>query len=201
MLVSILSPGADMQKLIRAVIVVIATAIYLTALRLLVSSEQPYYILGIGLVGLASWLMGAVSGMVVALLLIPLTDAVYGNYVISRDFIKLAGSPPYIAMQVLAAVGMGLLRKEKKYTISKEAELEEANERLQTVLSQVKELGGVHSFCGTCKKIMDDQGNWQNTDQFLKTYTKMEFSHCMCPDCAEDFRKANDDFKDQSTSS
>ena len=79
---------------------IVAIAIYLVALRLLISSEQPYYVLGIAVVGLAAWLMGAVSGMVVALLLIPLTDAVYGNYVISRDFIKLAGSPPYIAMQV-----------------------------------------------------------------------------------------------------
>ncbi len=178
-----------MNVYIKTVIVVFATALYLTALRLLVYSEQPYYILGIGVVGLTAWFLGMVSGLVMALLLIPITSVVYGDYVIARDFMKLASSPAYISMQVFAAVGMGFLRQEKRLNTVKEAQLEEANNQLQAVLARVRELGGVHSLCGTCKKIMDDQGEWQKVDEFLKKNTKMEFSHCICPDCAEDFKK------------
>ncbi|VGO14314.1 hypothetical protein PDESU_02873 [Pontiella desulfatans] len=179
-----------MNKILKAAVLLIATALYLLTLRLFVSSDQPYYILGIGIVGLAAWFFGTVTGLVMAMLLVPLTDLVYGNHVIVRDFIKLASSPAYISMQVLAAIGMGFLRREKKALSKKETELEETNDRLQNVLAQVKEPGGIHSLCSTCKKIVDDGGEWQDVDHFLRQHTKMEFSHCICPDCADAFKKS-----------
>ena len=61
--------------------------------------------------------------------------------------------------------------------------------RLQTILSQVQELGGLHNMCRECKKIQSDDGNWQAIDEYLKLQTKMEFSHCICPDCAQHYHE------------
>ena len=180
-----------MRTILKVLVVLGATAIYLAALHFLAPTEQPYYLIGIFIVGLCSWLLGAVAGMVVAVLLIPITGAVYGDYAVVHDFMVMADSPPYIAMEVLASVSLGILRNRKSTIAKKEAQLADANDRLQDALSKVQELGGVHSFCGTCKKIKDDSGDWKNPDAFLMDHTKMEFSHCLCPECAEEYGKSS----------
>jgi hypothetical protein len=160
---------------------------YLAALRYVAPPDQPYFIVGIGVVGLVAWLLGSVPGLISAILLIPLTDLVYGQFTISTSYIRFASSPAYLSIQILTAVAIGHLRRGKKALRQKEVELEETNHQLQIVLSQVKELGGIHNLCSSCKMIQDDQGSWQSIDRFLKQHTKMEFSHCICPDCAENF--------------
>ena len=36
-----------------------------------------------------------------------------------------------------------------------------------------------------CKKIRDDQGYWQRVETYLHARTDVEFSHGLCPDCAD----------------
>ncbi|MDH3981583.1 MAG: hypothetical protein OES84_01640 [Kiritimatiellaceae bacterium] len=165
----------------------VATGIYLCAVRF-APSNQPYYIFAIALVGLVSWLFGSLVGLVYAAAMVPVTNHLYQQVTSSANYMNMALSPTYIGMQAIAAVVLAALRKEEKKHAQKDADLHEANERLQDVLHNVRELGGIHNFCSSCKKIRDDNdGEWMDIDRFLKEHTKIEFSHGICPDCAEHF--------------
>jgi ethanolamine transporter EutH len=178
-----------MNRYVRLVVALAAIAAYLVALRFVAPSDQPYFILGIGIVGLVAWLLGTVPGLVVALLLIPLTNHVYRQFTVSTSYLSFAASPAYLGIQILAAVTLGRLRREKINLKEKEEELAEINMRLQGALSQVQELGGIHNLCSECKAIQDDDGKWQSIGVYLKEQTKMEFSHCICPSYADNFHK------------
>ena len=177
-----------MNKYVRLTIAILAVAAYLLALRYIAPSDQPYFILGIGIIGVVAWLLGTAPGLVTALLLIPATNFVYQQFTLSTSYLSFAGSPAYLSIQILAAVTLGRLRRGKINLTEKESELAALNLRLKNVLSQVQELGGVHNLCSECKAIQDDEGNWLSIDHYLKDHTKMELSHCMCPGCAENFQ-------------
>ncbi|MEE9368028.1 MAG: hypothetical protein V3V05_04085 [Pontiella sp.] len=178
-----------MNKMFRVIVAISAITVYLLALRYVAPGDKPYFIFGISIVGLVAWLLGMVPGLVTALLLIPITNLIYQQFSISTSYMTFANSPAYLGTQILAAVTLGHLRREKNKLSHKETELEETNVLLQRALSQVQELGGLHNLCSECKSIQDDDGNWQEIDTYLKDQTKMKFSHCMCPACANNFHK------------
>jgi hypothetical protein len=180
-----------MNRTVRVIIAIASLVGYLAALRYITPPDQPYFILGIGIVALVTWLLGAIQGMIATILLIPLTAWIYQQFQISASYTHFASTPAYLGLQVVLVLGIGYMRRENNTMRRKEAELEETNQRLQDVLGQVQELGGIHNMCGGCKKIQDDEGIWQSIDAYLKEHTKMEFSHCICPDCAKDFRNAS----------
>ncbi len=187
-----------MNRTLRLVITIAAVAVYLLALRYVAPSDKPYFILGIGIIGYVAWLLGAIPALVAALVLIPLTHLIYEQFSVSTSYMTFASSPAYLGMLVIAAVTLGYLRNERFALACKKRELDQMNIRLHEVLSKVQELGGVHNLCGECKAIQNDGGNWQAIDRYLKEHTKMEFSHCMCPDCAKHFMEQAKSMPDQS---
>jgi DNA-binding NarL/FixJ family response regulator len=60
---------------------------------------------------------------------------------------------------------------------------------LRDVLSKVKTLRGLLPICASCKKIRDDQGYWQQIEQYLRDHSGAEFTHGLCPECAEKLRR------------
>lgn len=182
-----------MNRYVRLIIAIAAMVAYLAALRFVAPPDKPYFILGIAIVGLVAWLLGTVQGLAAALLLIPATNYIYDQFSVSTSYMTFACSPAFLGIQIMAAAALGHLRRETKQLRDKEELLKDTNEHLQHALSQVKELGGIHSLCSTCKKIQADDGEWQFVDKFLKEKTKMEFSHCICPECAEHFHDQSKD--------
>lgn len=176
-----------MNRYLRAVLAIGAMGAYLAALLYIVPPDKPYFILAIGIVGLVSWLLGSIQGLISIVVLIPLTTLVYKQFSVSTSYLHFSSSPAYLGIQVVAALAIGHMRREKELLRRKDEELEEANAQLQTILSQVQELGGIHNLCSGCKKVQDDKGDWQSIDSYLKKQTKMEFSHCICPECADEF--------------
>lgn len=66
-----------------------------------------------------------------------------------------------------------------------EALKEDLINELQRALSKVKTLGGLLPICAACKKIRDDKGYWNQIEVFLEQKSEVEFTHGICPDCAE----------------
>jgi PAS domain S-box-containing protein len=66
-----------------------------------------------------------------------------------------------------------------------EAERERLLSELQTALRQVKTLSGMLPICSYCKKIRDDKGYWNKIEQYLHKHAGADFTHSVCPDCAE----------------
>ena len=70
-----------------------------------------------------------------------------------------------------------------KELIEAHLELLHTNCLLQDALIQVKTLQGMLPICAHCKKIRDDQDNWQPMESYISQRSGAKFSHGICPDC------------------
>lgn len=50
---------------------------------------------------------------------------------------------------------------------------------------EIKTLSGLMPICAWCKKVRDDQGYWEQIEQFVQNRSGASFSHGICPDCAQ----------------
>lgn len=56
---------------------------------------------------------------------------------------------------------------------------------LQQALAKVKTLTGLLPICAWCKKVRDDEGYWKQIESYVEAHSEAEFTHGICPDCAE----------------
>jgi len=64
---------------------------------------------------------------------------------------------------------------------------------LKEALASIKELRGLLPICSHCKKIRDDKGYWNQLESYLRAHHDVEFSHSICPECAETLYRDLDD--------
>jgi methyl-accepting chemotaxis protein len=64
-----------------------------------------------------------------------------------------------------------------------ENRVQERTRDLESALEKVQVLSGMLPICCSCKKIRDDQGYWQQVEQFVSMHSGARFSHGLCPDC------------------
>jgi hypothetical protein len=55
---------------------------------------------------------------------------------------------------------------------------------LQTALTEVKTLRGLIKICASCKRVLTDEGSWEQFESYVRGHSDVEFSHGICPDCA-----------------
>lgn len=77
-----------------------------------------------------------------------------------------------------------------------QVEKETLIEKLQSSLEKVKLLSGFLPICSSCKKIRDDRGYWNQIESYIRDHSEVEFSHSICPQCADEhypefYRKKN----------
>jgi len=58
--------------------------------------------------------------------------------------------------------------------------------RVDEAVAQVKVLSGLLPICASCKRIRDETGSWSQMEQYIHTHSEAEFSHGICPECAEE---------------
>ncbi|CAK8711705.1 Response regulator receiver domain-containing protein [Candidatus Electrothrix aarhusensis] len=77
---------------------------------------------------------------------------------------------PFQQVEVLARINTHItLRKREK-------ELEEA-------LEEIKTLTGILPICSYCKQIRNDEGYWQQVEEYISEHSQAMFSHGVCPAC------------------
>ena len=59
------------------------------------------------------------------------------------------------------------------------------NADLEKALGSIKTLSGMLPICANCKKIRDDQGYYQQIEHYITEHSDAEFTHGICPDCAQ----------------
>ncbi len=64
-------------------------------------------------------------------------------------------------------------------------EREKLISNLQEALGKIKTLSGFLPICASCKKIRDDKGYWNQIEAYIRDHSDAEFSHGICPDCAD----------------
>jgi hypothetical protein len=103
-----------------------------------------------------------------------------------------------ISVMLLLAVFVSVKKANRNITerMKIEAEREKLIQELQKALTEVKKLSGFLPICASCKKIRDDQGYWNQIEEYIRTHSEAEFSHGICPECSKrlypNFRKIKD---------
>jgi len=57
--------------------------------------------------------------------------------------------------------------------------------RVQEALAEIKTLSGLLPICAWCKRIRADDGGWNQIETYVKDHTHADFTHSICPECAE----------------
>jgi CheY-like chemotaxis protein len=65
------------------------------------------------------------------------------------------------------------------------AERERLIENLRQANETINYLKTFLVICSSCKRVRDEEENWHDLDAYIRTHTKTEFSHGICPDCIE----------------
>lgn len=63
--------------------------------------------------------------------------------------------------------------------------VEKRTGELREAMSKIKILSGFLPICASCKKIRDDKGSWSQIESYVRDHSEAEFSHGICPECAE----------------
>jgi two-component system cell cycle sensor histidine kinase/response regulator CckA len=90
---------------------------------------------------------------------------------------------------ILSTVIVLLLFKENKTSVERkraEAEREKLIKELQDAIARINKLNGLLPICAHCKKIRDDKGYWNQIESYIREHSEAEFSHGICPDCAQE---------------
>jgi len=53
------------------------------------------------------------------------------------------------------------------------------------MFQRMKYLEGILPICASCKKIGDEKGHWLQIESYIHDNSEAEFSHGLCPVCAE----------------
>lgn len=59
----------------------------------------------------------------------------------------------------------------------------ELQKKLVKAEKEIKVLRDILPICANCKKIRDDEGYWNQLEQYLSDHQSVQFSHGLCPDC------------------
>jgi len=60
--------------------------------------------------------------------------------------------------------------------------------RIEEALAEIKTLSGLLPICAWCKRIRADDGRWSQIEAYVKDHTQADFTHGICPECAESAR-------------
>jgi DNA-binding NtrC family response regulator len=82
---------------------------------------------------------------------------------------------------VKGKVDAALLGRSLRYAIERQKLLTQ----LEHSAKEIKTLRGFLPICAGCKKIRDDQGYWTQIETYISDHTEAEFSHGLCPECAQ----------------
>lgn len=73
------------------------------------------------------------------------------------------------------------IEKRKKVETEREALISE----LQEALKEIRKLSGLLPICSSCKKIRNDEGDWEHLEVYICNRSEAEFTHGICPDCTK----------------
>jgi hypothetical protein len=61
----------------------------------------------------------------------------------------------------------------------------DARQRAEAALGELRTLRGIIRVCSYCRKVHNEDGAWQQIEAYVRARSHAEFSHGICPDCAE----------------
>jgi DNA-binding NarL/FixJ family response regulator len=79
----------------------------------------------------------------------------------------------------------GITDRALRRAVSHAVERKRLTRELEVALAEVKTLQGIIPICASCKQVRDDTGAWRQIELYVREHTQADFSHGLCPGCAE----------------
>ncbi len=76
-------------------------------------------------------------------------------------------------------------QKQQEQIVRQHDDLLAKNAELHHALAEVRQLSGLLPICAWCKKVRDDRGYWQQIESYIQDRSYAQFSHGICPECAQ----------------
>jgi len=89
---------------------------------------------------------------------------------------------------VKGTINAPLLVKAVRYAIQRQGMLREKDRlvnELKDALRNVQILQGLLPICSACKRIRNDNGYWQQVEEYFTRHSNAKFSHGICPECVK----------------
>lgn len=155
------------------------------ALDILTKKEAPSIVL-------LDWEMPKLQGLDVCRLLraMPIQQYFYVIMVTARDSAAdlleafAAGADDFLGKPADTAQLLARMRSGER-VLALKARLEDRIGELERTLTEVRKLKRLLPICMYCKKIRDDGDYWQEIDAYIHEHTGTDFSHGVCPTCAD----------------
>ncbi len=96
----------------------------------------------------------------------------------------------FVLLMMALFIFRPMVRRLQVYLIEREqaeVEREKLITELREVLANVKTLRGLVPICASCKKIRDDQGYWNDLEDYIAKHSEADFTHGFCPECKKKF--------------
>jgi hypothetical protein len=123
---------------------------------------------------LPAFIFSTADILLILLLKNPLKPVVFNVLLFSYGLANVMGLFVSRRFHVTRRLEFAALEKEK-----------ELREELQNALSEIKVLRGILPICSNCKKIRNDEGFWEQVDEYVSDHSEADFTHSMCPDCIQ----------------
>ncbi len=86
---------------------------------------------------------------------------------------------PFDSDEVHARIEVGIRMVQLQRSFS------ERLKQLEGTVGHAKQLRGLLRICSYCKRICDDEAQWQLMELYITEHSEAEFSHGVCPECKE----------------
>lgn len=112
---------------------------------------------------------------------------IYLRWESKKPGINIENRPVLAILKQVAEVEreLSLAQEEIERRKKVEEKLDITINELKKALSEVKTLRGFIPICGSCKKIRDDKGYWNQIESYIRNHSEAEFSHSLCPECVK----------------
>ena len=100
-----------------------------------------------------------------------------------RSTVYFGGMVLAFLMVVVLYIFNYRMKTDQKMIERKNAEMKQLNRELEEKIGEVNLLTGFLPICSNCKKIRDDNGEWEQMEQYISKRSEAQFSHGICPDC------------------
>jgi hypothetical protein len=96
---------------------------------------------------------------------------------------------PWFYGAVALAVGLGGAATQRLHVRRLKRRAHELARRVDDALAQICVLRGMLPTCAWCRNVRDEAGNWIAMEDYISQHSEANFSHGICPDCAERLRR------------
>jgi DNA-binding response OmpR family regulator len=128
---------------------------------------------------ISDWLMPLLDGLMLCRMI---RDTMQSNYTYIILLTVMQGKANYL--EAMEAGADDFITK--PFDEEELAARLQAAERILGLRRHVKQLEGLLSICGYCKRIQE-QGNWYQLEYYISQHSGAKFSTTYCPDCYDKF--------------